>query len=321
MIGQGVSVIICCYNSAERIAPTLRHLAEQRTKICWELVLVDNGCTDNTVEIVEGIWERLNIEGSLKIIQQPIAGLTNARRAGVEAAKYEFIVFCDDDNWLADDYLEVAYSILVREPEVGIAGGQSVGVTEGEFPEWFKSYEKGYAVGTPYESVTDVTGYGVWGAGMISRRSLQLEIFDKNFPFLCVDRNKEQLTSGGDGEICLRAALLNYTVVFNNALRFSHYIAPNRLTTQYRDKLFESFVDAGKFTYAYIRLWRITKLSAWGKFQFGVFAFCKLVYGYIKNSEVSIRHNTDYLYFLTGLDLFTTQGNKQILLFYKSKLS
>ena len=50
---NGVTVAICCYNSSARIAETLRHLSLQRLSenIPWEVLIIDNACTDDTVEV------------------------------------------------------------------------------------------------------------------------------------------------------------------------------------------------------------------------------------------------------------------------------
>ena len=50
---KGISVIVCCYNSAERLTETIKHLAGQNVPhyIPWELIVVDNASTDNTAEI------------------------------------------------------------------------------------------------------------------------------------------------------------------------------------------------------------------------------------------------------------------------------
>lgn len=54
-IRAGVSIVICCYNSASRLPETLQHIAEQEVaaNISWEVIVVDNASTDNTQEIAK----------------------------------------------------------------------------------------------------------------------------------------------------------------------------------------------------------------------------------------------------------------------------
>jgi glycosyltransferase involved in cell wall biosynthesis len=50
---QGVSIIVCCYNSAERLPETLKHLAllESNEDVNWELIIVDNNSSDTTIVV------------------------------------------------------------------------------------------------------------------------------------------------------------------------------------------------------------------------------------------------------------------------------
>ena len=52
-MAEGVSVVICCYNSAERLPRTLTHLAAQRVseKLPWEVIVIDNASQDKTGEV------------------------------------------------------------------------------------------------------------------------------------------------------------------------------------------------------------------------------------------------------------------------------
>jgi len=84
---NGVSVIVCCFNSAKRIGTTLLYLKKQRAEhICWEVILVDNNCTDGTVNEALKVWGNYPIK--IKVIQEQMAGLIHARNAGILAAKY-----------------------------------------------------------------------------------------------------------------------------------------------------------------------------------------------------------------------------------------
>jgi glycosyltransferase involved in cell wall biosynthesis len=69
----GVSVIICCYNSAALLPQTLEHLANQQTagEISWEIIIVNNNSTDNTAEIAENIWQGLNRPIPFRVVHQP----------------------------------------------------------------------------------------------------------------------------------------------------------------------------------------------------------------------------------------------------------
>ena len=142
-----VSVIICAYNGKGRLYPTLEHLALQKTSLQWELILVDNASTDGTAAYVQSQWEELHPSAPLRIITERQPGLVYARTAGVKACRSKYIIFCDDDNWLREDYLQTAYELMEQMPNVGVLGGQSILAPGIEAPTWWAEQQGNYAVG------------------------------------------------------------------------------------------------------------------------------------------------------------------------------
>ena len=110
-LNYDISVIICCYNSSSRIVPTLEHLLLQKRSyvIKWELIIVDNNSTDNLESIVNKVWEQSNIP--LSIVKESQPGLSFARMKGIETATSDLLIFCDDDNWLASNFIQKSFEI------------------------------------------------------------------------------------------------------------------------------------------------------------------------------------------------------------------
>jgi glycosyltransferase involved in cell wall biosynthesis len=95
---NGISVIVCCYNSVSCLPETLKYLALQQipSNIHCEVIIVNNASTDDTVGVTINEWEKLKCtEVEFHIINQLVSGLSNARKKGIEVAKYEYILFCD----------------------------------------------------------------------------------------------------------------------------------------------------------------------------------------------------------------------------------
>ncbi|MES2891458.1 MAG: glycosyltransferase [Bacteroidota bacterium] len=258
----GISVIICCYNSAERIRPTLEHLCLQQEMLMseWEVILIDNASTDSTAATATEIWNNLPGEQpAFKIIAEPVPGLSAARKAGIEAAVFDYVLFCDDDNWLDKNYLANGLKIMRSNPAIGALGGTGNPVFETTEPPYF--WESQYhvlAVGKQSSIEGDITEErGVlYGAGMILNKMAYLDLRKNySFEFLVSDRIGNLLISSGDHELCLALIRIGYRIYYSQTLQFQHYIPQNRTSIGYYKRLFLGF----GVSYALLHVYRIKK--------------------------------------------------------------
>lgn len=241
---SSISIIVCCYNSADRLRETLKHLALQKISkdINCEIIVVDNNSSDNTSDEAEAEWKKNGSPYPLTTITEPKPGLSNARKTGVLAAKYDYICFCDDDNWLCESYIQTALEIMASNANIGVLAGQGVAVSDVEIPNWFYSYYRSYACGVLDLESGDVTNrHYVWGAGMVLRKYVLINLYNAGFCHLTLDREGEKLTSGGDNEICYWHILVGYKLWFEEKLSFKHFMPVGRLTKEYFNSL-----EAGK---------------------------------------------------------------------------
>ena len=234
-----ISVIICCYNSSTRIKLTLQHLAAQNLDgLTCEVVVVDNNSTDQTIELSRSTWEEFGEPFPLRVVIEKEPGLSNARKAGVIAAQGEIIIFCDDDNWLDNNYLTVAYQTMSLNKRIGVLAGQSRAVSDIEIPTWFYTYYGWYACGVlAMESGDVTTRKWVWGAGMVLRRDIMLKMYSI-FSHLTTDRKGTDLSSGGDVEICLWHIISDYKLWYSAELLLCHYMQNSRLNPEVAVKQF-----------------------------------------------------------------------------------
>ena len=148
---KGLSVIICCHNSSEKITTTLKHLHEQiqYPGLPYEIILVDNNCTDRTVDIATNFWNTQVDAFPLHVVVEDQPGLSYARRKGILSSKFEYLTFCDDDNWLCPEYLKKTIILFETLVDVSLIGGIGEPVFESEAPAWFMNVKGfGYAIGT-----------------------------------------------------------------------------------------------------------------------------------------------------------------------------
>lgn len=248
---NGFSIIICCYNSASVIVDTLRSIANlvfAHNKL--EVIIVDNNCSDDTVYIAKSLWHSLNTTIPLNVVKENKPGLSYARKAGVLSAKFSYLVFCDDDNFLSNDYLKIAFEKFEKDINIGVVGGQGIAQTNGYFPGWFENYKHAYACGPQYfksANLSRITG-SLYGAGLCFRKSLISKIFQVANSQL-TDRKANSLTSGGDSELCFYAVLYGYEIYYEERMIFFHQIKQERLTLNYLHKLYEGFGKAHYYLY------------------------------------------------------------------------
>lgn len=250
---EGISIIVCCYNSANRIQPTLEHLFSQDlNSVNCEILLIDNNCSDDTVAIAENLSLKFNNSIPFQIISQVIPGLSYARQKGIEQAKYEYVLFCDDDNWLSPNYVACAYEIMNKDRSIGVLGGRSEAVSDIPLPFWFNTYQGSYAVGVQalYSGEVSHKGY-LWGAGMVFRKSLYLSFLELGLYSLLSDRKGDSLSSGGDSEICCWFLLGDYRLWYDEKIYFKHYIPAERVEKTYLEKLQQGFKQSDIILYSY----------------------------------------------------------------------
>jgi len=132
-----VSVIICTRNRDRSLCRTLESL--QRLEIApetvWEIIVVDNGSTDRTADVVARFSNALPV----RRIAEEVPGLSVARNRGVSEAKGRFIVWTDDDVEVDRLWLSSYLAAFDRWPDIAIFGGAAVPVLEQPAVPWFEA--------------------------------------------------------------------------------------------------------------------------------------------------------------------------------------
>lgn len=257
-MGKGVSVIICFFNARERLSETLQHIAEQKIneEIEWEILMVDNNSTDGAKTIIDEISKRYVAKVSIKYLFEPVAGLSYARMRGINNARYEYLLFCDDDNLLDENYVNISFDMMQQNEKIGMLGGKGIVDPRLILPDWFKSVETAYAVGDQFPvngNVTTSKGY-IWGAGMIMRSTAWREVINNGFRhFLLTGRKSSaKALAGEDTEMCILVQNAGFEIHYSDKLRFIHAIPQARLTWDYYKKICKGFAHAQVFIESYL---------------------------------------------------------------------
>jgi|SRR5690554_921537 len=101
-INRKISVIIPCFNGKDFIKDTIHSVLNQ-TYTNFEIIVVNDGSTDNSVEIVQAFNEE-----RISIIHKENSGVSDSRNLGFQKAKGEFVIFLDADDLLSENFFEAA---------------------------------------------------------------------------------------------------------------------------------------------------------------------------------------------------------------------
>jgi cellulose synthase/poly-beta-1,6-N-acetylglucosamine synthase-like glycosyltransferase/peptidoglycan/xylan/chitin deacetylase (PgdA/CDA1 family) len=127
----GVSVVVPAYNEAAGIAATVTSLVDTWYEGPLEVIVVDDGSTDATAQIVT----RLALP-AVRVIGQPNGGKPAALNRGIAAARYDVLVLVDGDTVFQPDTLTFLVDRL-REPAIGaVSGNTKVGNRTGILGRW-----------------------------------------------------------------------------------------------------------------------------------------------------------------------------------------
>lgn len=245
-----VSAIICTHNPREAyLARVLAALAAQTlSRDSWELLIIDNA---STVPLSGNVDLSFHPHG--RIIREEALGLTNSRLRGIRESTRALLVFVDDDNVIASDYLEQASNIARQWSILGVWGGQAFPEWEEVPADWTREYwpwlglrelDREYWSNAPRDSKTLP-----FGAGMCLRRDIAVTYAD-SFAHnpqrrLLVGRTGLDLAGSEDTDIAFMACGLGRGVGLFPQLKMTHLIPRQRVQEEYLLRLIEALTHSG----------------------------------------------------------------------------
>ena len=118
-----VSMVVCTRNRAALLDDMLVTATRLRlpAQLDWELLVVDNGSTDSTGEVIRRYQDRLPI----RHVEEPRIGISHARNRAVSEGRGRYLCWTDDDVRLDPDWLAAYLAAFERHPEAAVFGGRS----------------------------------------------------------------------------------------------------------------------------------------------------------------------------------------------------
>lgn len=227
-----LEIIICTYNNATLLEGALGAIAQQKVSqdIDWGVLVVNNNCTDQTVAVVEEKSQHLP---NLRMVFEPIQGLTPARLRGIKETSAAWVAFVDDDCFLRSDWVTEAVQFALNHPNCGAFGGRVTLDWESPPPQYVMNFKYCFAeqeLGSERKQVSWLVG-----AGIVINRSA-LEAVGWTEQQCLADRVGKTLISGGDMEIAVRLSA-KYDLWYVPSCQLFHQISTQRLSYDYLLKI------------------------------------------------------------------------------------
>lgn len=232
-----LTAIICTYNRAKYIGNLLESVAaNDLAKDEYEILLVDNNCTDNTRAICEA-FAATHRDVRFRYVTEPEQGLSAARNKGIKEAKGEVIVYIDDDALVDTWYLRTYAEWFAMHPETMACGGPIEPLYETEEPSWMTPYTKALLTGWMNygDKVREYPKGRYPGGGNAAYRK---EVFDKVGLFnTALGRKGGNLMGSEEKDIFDKMQALGMQVLYLPTPVLHHIIPQTKLEPDYFKRL------------------------------------------------------------------------------------
>jgi glucosyl-dolichyl phosphate glucuronosyltransferase len=228
-----LSVIISTYNRCEILRGALESLFDQDLdRHRYEVIVVDNNCTDDTRLVVESLREKYS--DSLVYCFESEQGVSHARNKGIGVAKADLVAFIDDDIRPLRNWASSVLTAFQKFPLADCIGGRVLPLSETALPPWLTKMNwtamAFLDLGDAPLCLDVQHGAGLVGANLIVRASVFREVgnFDPR-----LQRVKDTIGSMEDHDYLLRLDRAHKKIMYVPDIIVYAYSFPERLTKSY----------------------------------------------------------------------------------------
>jgi glycosyltransferase involved in cell wall biosynthesis len=181
-----VSIVVCTRNRARSLSGTLAYYERIAAEVAWELIVVDNGSTDETSDILQCFSTTTRI--TFRFITEPRPGASRGRNLGYRHAEGQIIAFTDDDCYPRADFVD-ALQVSFSTAAIDYLGGRILLFDPNDYPVTIQTSK----IRRVFAPGTFISAGLIHGANMAVRREVMAKIggFDERLgpgtPFPCED--------------------------------------------------------------------------------------------------------------------------------------
>jgi glycosyltransferase involved in cell wall biosynthesis len=257
-----ITVAICTWNRAELLQKTLQRLALTHGEIGieWELLIVNNNCTDNTSVVVAQFNERLPI----RMLCEEKQGHSNARNRILGEAKGEYIVWTDDDVLVCEGWLEAYRRAFDQNDRFSFFGGPVEPWLEVDLPKWMRqSWSDVAGVLAIREESSNPCPLDKRSIPVGANMACKTEV-GKQFIFNPkLGRMKSELIGGDEVAWFFEMMDAGHLGMWVGDARVKHFIPKERLTKEYLSTWYQKSGVAAARKQASIPVARLFGFPAW----------------------------------------------------------
>lgn len=233
-----LTAIICTYNREKYIGNLLESIAaNDLSKSEYEIVLVDNNCTDNTHKVCKA-FAAAHADVNFRYVIEKEQGLSSARNKGIREAKGDVLVYIDDDALVDTWYLRTIVEYMSAHPEISAVGGPIIPLyEETEEPKWMTRYTKELLCGYLYfgDEERSFPGERYPGGGNAAYRA---EVFVKVGLFnTALGRKGNGLMGSEEKDIFDKMKAQGMQFMYLPKMILHHIIPQKKLERDYFDRL------------------------------------------------------------------------------------
>ncbi len=256
-----LSIVVCTYHRTELLERCLSSLVKQSADgRFFEVVVVDNGGSANTAELVSDFSNRFF---AIRYCVERTTGLSHARNRGIIEAAGTFVAYIDDDAVAYPDWVEQLFAFIERKPTVLAFGGPYEAMTDSPVPSWFPPEYGRFELGDTEISLNAQTEF-LCGTNMVFKRELLLEVGGFNSDLGMTGNN---VSYGEETRLQIEIKRKGYEIYYIPSLRVKHLIAREKMSFKW---LMKSVYAVGKCSSKTFGVER-TLFSCLGGLCFGCF--------------------------------------------------